>query len=271
MTLAISSVTNSQLFLCLRCAAALTRKLMTYSAALALAACANNGYIEALTYKHYYFYEPRAVVAPGSAIHVTQGGQTIDLEFEKSENILSVATIASRGERGLILGSPGKAANFTGLWTFDAARTNGESIPMRLWVAASCRAEDWAMHPNKVRLVALTRDSLEVPLSAYLQPLPAALHPDPQVLSGHWQYAQLDSSREIHCKKGDTVAFTVGFDMTLALSHIKIVLADSLESDGKVVGIPDVELFLTDGKIFENTKRYSILETIFRVLGGLSR
>jgi hypothetical protein len=115
-----------------------------------------------------------------------------------------------------------------------------------------------------VRLVDLTKRSSEIPLTVYLQPVPAVLHPDSQVFTGHWQYAPLDSTQEIRCQKGGTIAFTAGFEMTLMLTSLKIVFADSLQGDGKVLRIPDVELHLTGGKAYKSTKRLNILETLIR-------
>jgi hypothetical protein len=121
-----------------------------------------------------------------------------------------------------------------------------------------------------VRLVDPTRNSSEIPLSDYLQPMPAVLHPDSQVFTGHWQYTKLDPNREIRCPKGGTVAFTVGFETALTLSALRIVFADSLKGDGKVLHIPDVDLSLTGGKHLESTKSTSILEILFGIAAGLS-
>ena len=265
------SARSSELLLRLRSAEALMRKMITYSALLVLVACAGGGYIEVPTYQHYYFYEPHVAVVPASAINVKQDGATIDMAFDGSGNILSITTSPSRGAQGFIRGSSGEVTDYTGVLAFDAVSRNTNSIPMRLWVAASCRAEDWVILPSRVRLVEPTKNSSEIPLAVYLQPMPAVLHPDSEVFTGHWQYAQLDSNHEIRCQKGGMVAFTVGFEMTLTLTSLKIVFGDSLQSDGKVLHIPDVELSLTEGKTYKSTKRPSILQILLGILGSFGR
>ena len=238
---------------------------------LALSACAGPAYIEAPTYRHYYFYEPRVVVVPESAIEPMYNGRTMDLGFQRSGNILSITTIPNRGDQGFILGTPGKVTNYTGVLALDAAAANAGSIPMRLWVTATCRAEDWIILPSKLRLLDPTSSSAGIPLTDYLQPIPAVLHPDSQVFTGHWQYTQLDSSREIRCQKSATVAFTVGFEMTLSLSHLRIEFADTLQHDDSVLHIPDVDLFLASGKDVVSTRRITLLEMLVRIGAGFAR
>jgi hypothetical protein len=238
----------------LRRAGELTYRWLNFFAPCALIACASPGYIEVPTYQHYYFYEARVSAVLPSIIDVRQDGKNLDLAFRESENTLSITTFASRGDQGLIVGNPGKVTNYTGLLAFDALGSEG-GIPMRLWVAASCLAEDWVIYPGSVRLVDPTRNLLEIPLTAYRQPLPAVPHPDSRVLTGYWQYKPLDSNQQIHCQKGSTVAFTVGFEMTLELDHLRVVFADGLQRDGEVLHVPDVDLSLTGGKKVESTTR----------------
>jgi hypothetical protein len=133
-------------------------------------------------------------------------------------------------------------------------------------VAASCRGEDWVILPNKVRLVDPSSNSSEIPLTVYLRPMPAELHPDSRVFTGRWQYTQLDPNQEIRCQKGGTVAFTVGFEITLTRTSLKIVFADGLQGDGKVLHIPDIELALTGGQTYKSTQRLNVIEILFRLL-----
>jgi hypothetical protein len=149
---------------------------------------------------------------------------------------------------------------------FDAATTNDGSIPMRLWVTALCRTEDWVILPGRLRLVDPTSNSIEIPLTYYLQPMPAVLHPDSRVFTGHWGYAKLDSNKDIRCQKDDTVAFTVGFEMTFKLNHLRVVFADSIRREDEVLHIPDVDLSLAAGKNLESTKRITILEFLLRAI-----
>jgi hypothetical protein len=51
---------------------------------------------------------------------------------------------------------------------------------------------------------------------------------------------------------GATIAFTTGFEMTLAMTHLKIVFGDCLRRDGRVVQTPDVDLLLTAGKTYRH-------------------
>jgi hypothetical protein len=123
---------------------------------------------------------------------------------------------------------------------------------------------------SKLRLVDTAWKSSEIPLSVYLQPTPTVLHPDPEVLTAHWHYRELDPNREIRCQRGGMVAFTVGFDMTLALNSLRIVFADSLRGGGKVIQFPDVELSLTGGKNLTSTNCTSILEILLRIAAGFA-
>ena len=164
------------------------------------------------------------------------------------------------------MGRWGNTTDYTGVLAWDAATRSNGSIPMRLWVAASCPTESWVMLPSTVRLVGLTKSLSEIPLSAYLQPLPALLHPDSAVFTGHWRYTQLDSNREIRCANGETVAFTAGFETTLMLTSLRIVFGDSLELDGRALHIPDIELSLIGGETYKSTKAVSVPEIIIRSL-----
>ena len=137
---------------------------------------------------------------------------------------------------------------------------------MRLWVTALCRTEDWVILPGRLRLVDPTSNSIEIPLTYYLQPMPAVLHPDSRVFTGHWGYAKLDSNKDIRCQKDDTVAFTVGFEMTFKLNHLRVVFADSIRREDEVLHIPDVDLSLAAGKNLESTKRITILEFLLRAI-----
>jgi hypothetical protein len=236
---------------------------------LALAACSTGGgWIDVATYQHHYFYEPRVAVVPASATRISRDGASIDLAFEGSTNILSVTTIPSRGDQGFILGRSGRETDYTGVLAFDAVTRNDGNIPMRLWVAASCRSQEWVMLPNRLRLVDPARNSSAIPLTVYLQPVPAMLHPDSQVFTGRWQYTPLDSSGAIRCPKGGIVAFTAGFEMTLTLASLRIVFADSLQGDGEVLRVPDVELSLTAGKAYKSTRRMSVVETVLKAIGS---
>ena len=170
----------------------------------------------------------------------------------------------SRGDLGVILGPRGDEKDYTGILVLDAVR-HESNIPMRLWVAASCRGENWVIRPSRIRLLEATHNPSEIPLVEYLQPLPSVLHPDSQVFTGHWQYRPLDSSRDLACENG-VVAFTAGFDTTLALGALKIAFEDSVELDGKVLPVPDIELSLKGGQIYKSTKAVSIPEIIFRSL-----
>ena len=79
-----------------RCAA----KVIAHSMPLALTGCyASGSFIEVPTYKHYYYYAPSVAIAPQSLIKVKQDSRTIDLTFEGSANVLSITTIASRGDQ----------------------------------------------------------------------------------------------------------------------------------------------------------------------------
>jgi len=241
------------------------RNLITCSALFTLVGCATKGWVYVPTYTHYYYYEPYIAAVPQSQITAKQETATIDLTVEGSRNTLSITTMPSRGDLGFIMGRWGDTADYTGLLTLDAA-TRSSSIPMRLWVAASCPSESWVILPSRVRLVDTTKNSSEIALTGYLQPLPAVLHPDSQIFTGHWRYTQLDSNQEIRCTNGETIAFTAGFETTLTLSSLRLVFGDSLQLDGKAVHIPAVELSLTGGRIYKATKPVSIPEIIFRSL-----
>jgi hypothetical protein len=105
----------------------------------------------------------------------------------------------------------------------------------------------------------------------YLQPAPAVLHPDPRVSTAHGQYTELDSNQEMRCPKGSTVAFSVGFGVTLSLTSLKIIFMDSLRANGKVLHVPDVELSLTGGRNLQSTGRRSILEILLGIGAGFAR
>ena len=243
------------------------RKLITYSSLLmlfTLMGCATSGWIDVPTYTRYYFYEPRIAAVPASHVSAKQEAATIDLTIEGSANTLSITTMPNRGDLGVIMGRWGDTKDYTGVLAWDAATRSNGSIPMRLWVAISCPADSWFLLPSRLRLVDPTKNSTEIPLTEYLQPLPAVLHPDSAVFTGHWRYTQLDSDREIHCTNGGTVAFTAGFETTLTLPSLRIVFADGLQLDGKVLHVPDVELSLTGGQIYKATKPVSVPEVIIR-------
>ena len=240
------------------------RNFITHSAMLALTGCATGGWVYVPAYTHYYFYEPRIATEPSSHVTGKQDAATIDLTVEGSGNTLSITTVPSRGDLGVIMGRWGDTTDYTGVLAWDAATRNNGSIPMRLWVAASCPTEGWVILPSKLRLVDPTKSLPDISLSEYLQPLPAALHPDSPVFTGHWRYTQLDSNREIRCVNGETVAFTAGFETTLTLTSLRIVFGDSLELDGRALHIPDIELSLIGGQTYKSTKAVSIPEVIIR-------
>ena len=258
----------------LRCICTLMCKLIVYSVPLALVACASSGWIEIPTYQHYYFYAPRVAAVPVPGMDIGPDGATIDLAFKGSKNTLSATTMPSRGNEGFAvvsaLVSSDQETDYTGVLAFDAIR-QGASIPMRLWVAASCSEEDWAISPSKVRLVDPTGSSSQIPLSVYLKATPAVLHPDSQVQTAHWQYTPLDPTQEIRCQRGETIAFTVGFDMTLKLTSLRLIFADSLQSNGMALHIPDVDLSLIGGQIYKSTKRISVIEVLVKGFGSMAR
>src|SRR5262252_910553 len=97
---------NSLPLICLRRAGASMRKLIVCHAALILVGCSTSGWIKVPIYQHYYFYKPHVADVLPSAINVNQDGNTIDFAFEVSENVLSITTLSSRGDQGLILGNP---------------------------------------------------------------------------------------------------------------------------------------------------------------------
>jgi hypothetical protein len=245
------------------------RRWIASLALLALGGCATGGWIWVPTYRYYYFYEPRIAAAPGSTISHKQEAGTIDLAFERSANTLSITTMPSRGDLGVIMGPSGDEKDYTGFLALDAL-AHGRSIPMRLWVAASCRGESWVIHPSKIHLFAGTYNPSEIPLVDNLQPLPSLLHPDSQVFTGHWQYRPLDSSRDIRCENG-VVAFTAAFNTTLTRTSLRVAFEDGVQLDGKVLPVPDIELSLKGGQIQKSTKPVSILQIIVQTLGSFAR
>ena len=244
------------------------RNWIASSALLALAGCASGGWVGIPTYRYHYFYEPRIAAALASAMGAKQDAGTIDLAFERSGNTLSITTMPTYGDLGVIMGSRGGAKDYTGMLALDAM--HGTNIPMRLWVAASCHGESWVIRPSKIHLLGATYNRSEIPLVEYLQPLPPVLHPDSPVFTGHWQYMPLDSSRDIRCENG-VIAFTAGFDTTLALNSLRVAFQDSVQLDGKVLPVPDVELSLKGGQIYRSTKPVSILQIIVEGIGSFGR
>ena len=244
------------------------RRWIVSSSLLALTGCATGGWIWVPTYRYYYFYEPRMAAAPASTIGANHDAGTIDLAFERSGNTLTIATMPTYGDLGVIMGPRGDEKDYTGLLALDALHVR--SIPMRLWVAASCRGESWVIRPSKIHLFDGIYSRSELPLVEYLQPLPSVLHPDSPVFTGHWQYRQLDSSREIACENG-VVAFTAAFDTTLTRTSLRVAFEDSVQLDGKVLPVPDIELSLKGGKIQKSTKPVSILQIIVQTIGSLAR
>jgi hypothetical protein len=75
----------------------------------------------------------------------------------------------------------------------------------------------------------------------------------------------------MRCPKGGTVAFSVGFGVTLSLTSLKIIFADSLRDDGKALPVPDVELSLTGGRNLQSRERRSILEILLGIGAGFAR
>jgi len=242
-------------------------KLIQFFLPLTLAACAGGGWFSVPRYEHYYFYEPRVALPPASPIRVEQDGATIDMEFGSSENTLSLTTMPSRGNRELALGGFGSEAGYTGVRALDALKT--ERVPMRLWVAASCRAEDWVLLPSALRIVD-PADSTAIPLTDHMQPIPAVLHPDSQVLTVHWRYAQLDPNREIRCPRGGTVAFTIGFEAALSRSSVKVIFENGIQREHGMLHIPDVELSLAARKTYKSEKRVNVLEVLMGAAAGFA-
>jgi hypothetical protein len=121
------------------------------AALLALTGCETKGWIAVPTYLHYYFYDPSIGAAPAPELKVKRDGATLDLAFSGSENAVSVSTMSSRGDLGFIMGPRGDEKGYSGLLPLDAV--SGRSIPMRLWVAASCPDQSWVLLPSRVRLV----------------------------------------------------------------------------------------------------------------------
>ena len=241
---------------------AVLAKLAICAAVLGITGCATGGWVEVPVYVHYYFYEPHVAVSASHFI-IRQDAATIDLTAR--EGTLSITTI-SRGDQGFIMGRRGDIADYTGLLALDAATHDDGAIPMTLWVAASCPSGGWVLRPNRVRLVDRTRNSSEVELAAYLQPIPALLHPDTKVLIGHGQYSDLNGDQEIRCENGDTIAFTAHFDTTLRRSALRIVFANALRDNRDVIPVPDVDLSLSADKIYKATKRVNALEALIRSL-----
>ncbi len=189
--------------------------------------------------------------------------------FAGSKNLLSITTIPTFGDEDLSAGASATRKPTRGLLAFDAV-VDTEKVPMRLWVAALCGRRRWVLFPSKMRLLGTVRPIRpKLRLTEYLQPIPAALHPDSDVFTGHWQYAQFDAGRELRCRNGSAIAFTAGFDMTLALSSLKIVFGEGLQADGKTLHVPDIDLFLTPGQTYESSKRWSILEILLHLLGPM--
>ena len=241
---------------------AVLAKVAICAAVLGITGCATGGWVEVPVYVHYYFYEPQVAVSASQFV-IRKDAATIDLTTQGGT--LSITTI-SRGDQGFIMGRRGDTTDYTGLLEFDAATHDDGAIPMTLWVAASCRSGSWVLRPNRVRLVDRTKNSAKIELAAYLQPIPALLHPDTKVLIGHGQYSDLKGDQEIRCENGDTIAFIAHFDTTLRRNALRIVFADALRDNRDVIALPDVDLSLSGDKSYKATKRVNALEALIRSL-----